>query len=251
MRMVSGSPAVVSPAARGASPAGGGLVRYGGRSRHPGGAAPGCDSRGSTLMGHAVPIVGVQPEVGEDNPGAPHTPIRRRCRGRTTSSIYRVTGYTDRTTFYISGSPVGAATWRRCWRRSAGPCRHVPDGPRLRQRLRSHPLWLEHLAPEFGDPRRPTSTPGPSPGRGEHRRGPRPRSTNPCRRWTTRTGTFDLVFSHSVFTHIDEHYQDELARPSSGGWSSPAGYVVLSIHGETAFTSVRGGGGRPRAATRA
>ena len=59
-------------------------------------------------------------------------------------------------------------------------------------------------------------------------------------------GFFDLVFSHSVFTHIDEHYQDEwlteLRRVVK-----PGGYVVLSVHGETAFTrfeeAVAGRGG--------
>lgn len=47
-------------------------------------------------------------------------------------------------------------------------------------------------------------------------------------------GYFDLVFNHSVFTHIDEHYQDE--------WLAelrrvvrPGGYVLLSVHGEHAF----------------
>jgi len=45
---------------------------------------------------------------------------------------------------------------------------------------------------------------------------------------------FDLVFNHSVFTHIDEHYQDqwlaELRRVTR-----PGGYVILSVHGEQAF----------------
>jgi len=47
-------------------------------------------------------------------------------------------------------------------------------------------------------------------------------------------GHFDLVFNHSVFTHIDEHYQDqwlaELRRVVR-----PGGYVLLSVHGEHAF----------------
>lgn len=47
-------------------------------------------------------------------------------------------------------------------------------------------------------------------------------------------GYFDLVFNHSVFTHIDEHYQDqwlaELRRVVR-----PGGYVLLSVHGEHAF----------------
>ena len=49
-----------------------------------------------------------------------------------------------------------------------------------------------------------------------------------------RVGEFDLVVNHSVFTHLDEHYQDlwlaELQRITS-----PDGLVLLSIHGEHAF----------------
>jgi hypothetical protein len=47
-------------------------------------------------------------------------------------------------------------------------------------------------------------------------------------------GEFDLIINHSVFTHLDESYQDrwlaELQRITA-----PAGLVVLSIHGEHAF----------------
>ena len=47
-------------------------------------------------------------------------------------------------------------------------------------------------------------------------------------------GAFDLVFNHSVFTHIDEHRQDmwlsELQRVTR-----PGGLVVLSVHGEFAL----------------
>jgi SAM-dependent methyltransferase len=61
-------------------------------------------------------------------------------------------------------------------------------------------------------------------------------------------GFFDLVFNHSVFTHIDEHYQDrwlaELRRVVK-----PGGYVILSVHGEAAFLmfeeAIRGIGGDP------
>lgn len=46
--------------------------------------------------------------------------------------------------------------------------------------------------------------------------------------------SFDLVFNHSVFTHIDEEYQDawlaELHRVTK-----PGGHLVLSIHGEEAL----------------
>jgi SAM-dependent methyltransferase len=49
-----------------------------------------------------------------------------------------------------------------------------------------------------------------------------------------RDGEFDLVVNHSVFTHLDEHYQDrwltELQRIVA-----PDGLLVLSIHGEHAF----------------
>ncbi len=45
---------------------------------------------------------------------------------------------------------------------------------------------------------------------------------------------FDLVFNHSVFTHIDERRQDlwlsELQRVTK-----PGGFVVLSVHGEPAL----------------
>ena len=47
-------------------------------------------------------------------------------------------------------------------------------------------------------------------------------------------GEFDLVVNHSVFTHLDEHYQDlwlaELQRITA-----PDGLLVLSTHGEHAF----------------
>jgi len=47
-------------------------------------------------------------------------------------------------------------------------------------------------------------------------------------------GEFDLIVNHSVFTHLDEHYQDlwlaELQRIVS-----PDGMLVLSVHGEHAF----------------
>jgi len=49
-----------------------------------------------------------------------------------------------------------------------------------------------------------------------------------------RDGEFDLIVNHSVFTHLDEHYQDlwlaELQRIVS-----PDGMLVLSVHGEHAF----------------
>jgi len=45
---------------------------------------------------------------------------------------------------------------------------------------------------------------------------------------------FDLVFNHSVFTHIDESYQDrwlaELHRVTT-----PGAFLILSVHGDFAF----------------
>ena len=61
-------------------------------------------------------------------------------------------------------------------------------------------------------------------------------------------GYFDLVYNHSVFTHIDESYQDlwlaELRRVTK-----PGGILLLSVHGETAFREFEaasgGAGGNP------
>jgi SAM-dependent methyltransferase len=53
-------------------------------------------------------------------------------------------------------------------------------------------------------------------------------------------GSFDLVFNHSVFTHIDEDYQDrwlaELRRVTR-----PGAHLVLSVHGATAFRAFADG----------
>lgn len=52
--------------------------------------------------------------------------------------------------------------------------------------------------------------------------------------------SFDLVFSHSVFTHIDESYQDrwlaELRRVTR-----PEGALLISLHGEHAFQTAHAG----------
>jgi SAM-dependent methyltransferase len=61
-------------------------------------------------------------------------------------------------------------------------------------------------------------------------------------------GSFDLVYNHSVFTHIDEDYQDqwlaELHRVTK-----PGATLVLSVHGEHAFaeyeTASSNAGGDP------
>lgn len=65
--------------------------------------------------------------------------------------------------------------------------------------------------------------------------------------------SFDLVFSNSVFTHIDEEYQDrwlaELRRITK-----PGGHLLLSVHGEQAFLiyeeNLRGAGRDARAVRR-
>jgi SAM-dependent methyltransferase len=50
--------------------------------------------------------------------------------------------------------------------------------------------------------------------------------------------TFDLIVSHSVFSHLDEDYQDrwlvELQR-----LIQPGGLLVISVHGPTAFKATR------------
>ena len=64
-------------------------------------------------------------------------------------------------------------------------------------------------------------------------------------------GFFDLIFNHSVFTHIDAHYQDlwlaELRRVTK-----PGATLVLSVHGENAFfeyeQASRNAGGDPQPA---
>lgn len=62
--------------------------------------------------------------------------------------------------------------------------------------------------------------------------------------------SFDLVYNHSVFTHLDEEHQDrwleELQRVTR-----PGGHLVLSVHGEKALADFeegsRGAGGNPEA----
>ncbi len=53
-----------------------------------------------------------------------------------------------------------------------------------------------------------------------------------------RDKTFDLIVSHSVFSHLDEDYQDkwltELQR-----LIQPGGLLVISVHGPTAFKASR------------
>ena len=66
-------------------------------------------------------------------------------------------------------------------------------------------------------------------------------------------GFFDLIYNHSVFTHIDESYQDEwlteLQRVTPAG-----GIVLLSVHGDHVVNEVAGasaaGGGDPSSVRR-
>jgi SAM-dependent methyltransferase len=65
--------------------------------------------------------------------------------------------------------------------------------------------------------------------------------------------SFDLIFNHSVFSHIDEQRQDamlaELARVAQ-----PGAHIVLTVHGEPAFQiheQLRRGGGQDPAPERA
>jgi len=61
--------------------------------------------------------------------------------------------------------------------------------------------------------------------------------------------SFDLVFNHSVFTHLDERHQDmwlaELRRITK-----PGGTVVLTVHGEHAFDDVEASSGADAAGWR-
>jgi SAM-dependent methyltransferase len=60
--------------------------------------------------------------------------------------------------------------------------------------------------------------------------------------------TFDLILNHSVFTHLDEHYQD-LWLPELRRVLRPGGLAVLSVHGNRAFEIAEGHmGSEPRRA---
>ena len=147
--------------------------------------------------------------------------------------IYRVTGYTDRTTFYISGhqSVRDLEAVLGVVGRSLDTFPTILDFGSGCGRIL---LWLEHLAKASAihgsdiDARAIAWTRENIPWAETRVNQPLPPLDYP-------DATFDLVFSHSVFTHIDEHYQDEwlteLRRVVK-----PGGYAILSIHGETAFT---------------
>ena len=147
--------------------------------------------------------------------------------------IYRVTGYTDRTTFYISGhqSVQDLEAVLGVVGRSLDTFPTILDFGSGCGRIL---LWLEHLAKVSSihgsdiDARAIAWTQENVPWAETKVNQPLPPLDYP-------DATFDLVFSHSVFTHIDEHYQDEwlteLRRVVK-----PGGYAILSVHGETAFT---------------
>ncbi len=147
--------------------------------------------------------------------------------------IYRVTGFTDRTTFYNSGhqSVQDLEAVLASVGRSLSTFSTILDFGSGCGRIA---LWLEHLAPTSAvhgsdiDARAIAWAQDNIPWAEFKVNQPLPPLDYP-------DGHFDLVFSHSVFTHIDEHYQDrwltELRRVVK-----PGGYAILSVHGETAFT---------------
>jgi SAM-dependent methyltransferase len=147
--------------------------------------------------------------------------------------IYRVTGYTDRTTFYISGhqSVQDLEAVLGVVGRSLATFPTILDFGSGCGRIL---LWLEHLADTSSlhgsdiDARAIAWTRENIPWAESKVNQPLPPLDYP-------DATFDLVFSHSVFTHIDEHYQNEwlteLRRVVK-----PGGYAILSVHGETAFS---------------
>lgn len=189
---------------------------------------------GEPALRHAV-TVGAQPEVdttaGELTQGV-RVPDPQTMPWPDDELIYRVTGYTDRTTFYDSGyqsvqdlEAVLAAAGR-----SLSSFATILDFGSGCGRIT---LWLEHLGSSSSlhgtdiDARAMAWAEANIPWSQSKVNQPLPPLDYP-------DGFFDLVFSHSVFTHIDEHYQDqwltELRRVVK-----PGGYVILSLHGETAF----------------
>jgi SAM-dependent methyltransferase len=201
-------------------------------------------------MGHAVVIVGPQPEV--DAPD--RATAGRQVRIPDPASmpwpgdelIYRVTGYTDRTTFYNSGHQSVQdleAVLAVAGRSLATFPRILDFGCGCGRIL----IWLEDLGAVSSlhgvdIDARAVAWAQDNIGWAECK------VNQPLPPLDYSDGFFDLVFSHSVFTHIDEHYQDawldELRRVVK-----PGGYVMLSIHGEAVFTTfekaVAGRGGDP------
>ena len=196
-------------------------------------------------MGHAVVIVGVQPEAGGTTQEL-RIPDPATMPWPGDELIYRVTGFTDRTTFYNSGhqSVVDLEAVLASVGRSLSSFSTILDFGCGCGRIA---MWLEHLAPGSAlhgvdiDARAVAWAQ-------ENIAWAEFKANQPLPPLDYPDGHFDLVFSHSVFTHIDEHYQDrwldELRRVVR-----PGGYAVLSVHGETAFTvfeeAVAGRGGDP------
>lgn len=146
--------------------------------------------------------------------------------------VSRVTGAVDRDNFYISGQQSAGDIERvlAVVGRSLESFESMLDFGSGCGRIM---LWLEHLAENSSlhgvdiDARAVAWTQDNMPWATFKVNQPLPPLDYP-------DDYFDLVFNHSVFTHIDEDYQDqwlaELRRVVR-----PGGYVLLSVHGEHAF----------------
>ncbi len=197
-------------------------------------------------MGHAVHSMGAQPDV-DAAPPELRIPDPATMPWPGDELIYRVTGFTDRTTFYNSGhqSVVDLEAVLGVVGRSLSTFSTILDFGSGCGRIA---LWLEHLA-KAGSSLHGVDIDGRAVAWAQDNIPWAEFKVNqPLPPLDYPDGHFDLVFSHSVFTHIDEHYQDrwldELRRILK-----PGGYAILSIHGETAFTvfenAVAGRGGDP------
>ena len=197
-------------------------------------------------MGHAVHSMGAQPDV-DAAPPELRIPDPATMPWPGDELIYRVTGFTDRTTFYNSGhqSVVDLEAVLGVVGRSLSTFSTILDFGSGCGRIA---LWLEHLS-KAGSSLHGVDIDGRAVAWAEDNIPWAEFKVNqPLPPLDYPDGHFDLVFSHSVFTHIDEHYQDrwldELRRILK-----PGGYAILSIHGETAFTvfedAVAGRGGDP------
>jgi len=190
--------------------------------------------------------MGAQPDVDAAPPGL-RIPDPATMPWPGDELIYRVTGFTDRTTFYNSGhqSVVDLEAVLGVVGRSLSTFSTILDFGSGCGRIA---LWLEHLS-KAGSSLHGADIDGRAVAWAQDNIPWAEFKVNqPLPPLDYPDGHFDLVFSHSVFTHIDEHYQDrwldELRRVLK-----PGGYAILSIHGETAFTvfenAVAGRGGDP------
>ena len=196
-------------------------------------------------MSHAVVAVGAQPDVDATAPEL-SIPDPATMSWPDDELIYRVTGYTDRTTFYNSGhqSVQDLEAVLAVAGRTLATFPTILDFGSGCGRIA---MWLEHLAPTSSlhgsdiDARAVAWAQENIPWAEFQVNQPLPPLGYP-------DGYFDLVFSHSVFTHIDEHYQDEWLEELRRV-VKPGGYAVFSVHGESAFTTfeeaVAGRGGDP------